>query len=149
MSRPKFYLQKKPVNGVEQPKIDIELTYPGLYVLEVKGISNKGKIKNITFENYAEVTEPRIDIPSSLSRETTKVEIKVAFLGANRRDTYDDFSDFISGSVVEYSDSIRSRKTDLLNIESVEPDYDSLIGNAQSIQVVYKFENLKGNSIKI
>lgn len=148
MGKYHYYFRKFVSPGIYEDAVDIEQTFVGSSVLQVTGLDDRGKIKNIYKEEYAEDSRPRIYLPDKIARETTEVVITVAFSGVNRRDVYHQFTDFISGNIVKYYDSVRGREADLLLSDAVKIDDEQLIGSTPNFVVSYKFENIDGESKK-
>ena len=147
MSNYKFYMSRWIDNSWESG-VSLEDYFSGMKYISCKGLSDKGKIKNIYSENYAEVEALRVYIPETVVRENTDIEFEFGFEKENRRDTFDSFVDWVSGHKIKYWDTARNREVEMVLIEKVEVDEDLLIGSSPYIVVPFKFKNLKGSSKK-
>lgn len=126
--------------------VDLENKFQGLKVLECKGLSKYGKIKNIYTETYAETDALRIAIPEKAVRENTDVEFVVAFIGNNRRNVYDQFVEFLTGRKIRYWDNIRNKEADLILLEAISPSDDILMGSTPFIRATIKMKNINGQT---
>lgn len=142
----KFYMTRFVGNQWEEP-ISIEDEFPGMKYISCKGLSDKGKIKNIYTESYAEVEDLRVYMPDEIVRENTDIEFEFGFEKENRRDVFDRFVDWISGYKIKYWDTCRNREVEMILIDKIEVDEDLLIGSSPYIIVPFKFKNLKGSTI--
>lgn len=142
----KFYMSRLIDNNWESPT-SLEDYFQGMKYISCKGLSDKGKIKNIYTESYAEVEDLRVYMPDEIVRENTDIEFEFGFEKENRRDVFDRFVDWISGYKIRYWDTCRNREVDMVLIDKIEVDEDLLIGSSPYIIVPFKFKNLKGNTI--
>lgn len=145
MNKYKFYMSRFVDNQWEEA-VSLEDYFPGLIYLSCKGLSDKGKIKNIYTESFAEVEELRTYIPTEIVRENTDIEFEFGFKKDNRRDVYDNFVDWISGYRIKYWDTARNREVEMILIEKIEIDEDLLIGDSPFIVAPFKFKNIRGHS---
>lgn len=142
----KFYMSRLIDNNWESPT-SLEDYFQGMKYISCKGLSDKGKIKNIYTESYAEVEDLRVYMPDEIVRENTDIEFEFGFEKENRRDVFDRFVDWVSGYKIRYWDTCRNREVDMVLIDKIEVDEDLLIGSSPYIIVPFKFKNLKGNTI--
>lgn len=142
----KFYMSRLIDNNWESPT-SLEDYFQGMKYISCKGLSDKGKIKNIYTESYAEVEDLRVYMPDEIVRENTDIEFEFGFEKENRRDVFDRFVDWISGYKIRYWDTCRNREVDMVLIDKIEVDEDLLIGSSPYIIVPFKFKNLKGSTI--
>lgn len=148
----KHYFYMQPTSKSETTtgnRISLEDTFTGMRYVSCKGLSAKGKLKNIYTENYAEEDGLRTyhpkDLPhGAVAREATTIEFDFVFLGDSRRESYDNFWGFVSESRVYYWDTARHRKVWLLLQEAVEPTEDLLKGSQPYLRATFKFTNLFG-----
>lgn len=147
METPKFYIARL-IDNVWEEATDIEAKFDGLHYVKCGGLSRFGKPKNIYSETYSETSELRIYLPETVARENTDIEFEFVFNGENRRDTYHQFVEWLSGHRLKYWDTLRNRELEMILMESVEPDEDYLYGSRPYILVQIKFKNLKGETIK-
>lgn len=143
----RFYFQRYPIDGIVQETKDLERDFAGCRYLKCEGLSAYGKIKNIVTEDYAETEMPRVYIPDEITRETTSVQFTLYFAGANHRDVYDSFIEYITGHKLIYWDNCRNREVHLLLEDEVSLDED-IVKNKHYIIAKIKFTNLKGTSKK-
>ena len=143
----KFYMSRL-VDGSWESPISIEDYFNGMKYISCKGLSDKGKIKNIYTESYAEVEDLRVYIPDEVVRENTDIEFEFGFEKTGRRDVFDSFVDWVSGYKIKYWDTCRNREVEMILIDKVEVDEDLLIGSSPYIIVPFKFKNLKGSTTK-
>lgn len=144
----KFFFQRYPVEGIVQETKDLEIDFPGCRYLLCKGLSDYGKIKNIVKEDYAEAEMPRVYIPEKITRETSTVQFSLYFAGANRRDVFDQFVDYITGHKLIYWDNCRNREVHLLLEDEIQVEDDILYGGNPYLICAIKFTNLKGSNTK-
>lgn len=147
MNEYKFYISRL-VDKVWEEATDLETAFEGLHYAKCDGLSNFGKIKNIHTETYAETSEMRVYIPKKVARENTNIEFEFVFEGANRRDTYHSFVEWLSGYRLKYWDTCRNRELEMILIDSIAPDDDELYGSNPFIKCKFKFKNIKGETTK-
>ena len=147
MSNYKFYMSRW-VDNAWEAQVSLEDYFSGMKYISCKGLSTKGKIKNIYTENFAEVEDLRVYMPETVVRENTDIEFVFGFEKENRRDTFDSFVDWVSGYKIKYWDTARNRELEMVLIDKVEVDEDILIGSSPFITVNFKFKNLKGSTKK-
>ena len=143
------YYMSRSVNNEWEEDTDLESYFNGLRVCTVKGLSSKGKPKNIYTESYAETDELRLYLPENVSRENTGIEITLAFGGDNRRDIYDTFCDWVTGHKIRYRDTCRKREAEMVLLEALELSDDYLYGSEPYLTVDFKFKNINGQTKKI
>lgn len=147
MEAPKFYIARL-IDNVWEEATDIEATFEGLHYAKCDGLSKFGKPKNIYSETYSETSELRVYLPETVARENTDIEFEFVFDGDNRRDTYHQFVEWLSGKRLKYWDTLRKRELEMVLLESIEPEEDELYGSHPYIKVPFKFKNLKGETTK-
>lgn len=147
METPKFYISRMIDNAWEEAT-DIESYFNGLHYAKCDGLSKFGAVKNVYSETYSETSELRVYLPETVARENTDIEFEFVFDGENRRDTYHQFVEWLSGHRLKYWDTLRNRELEMILTESVEPDEDALYGSHPYILVPFKFKNLKGETTK-
>lgn len=143
----KFYMSRY-VEGQWEEAISLTDYFNGLGYSKSKGLSSKGKIKNIYTESYPESSELRVYIPEDVARENTDIEFEFCFKGEYRRDIFDQFVSWLSGYKIKYWDTGRNRIAYMILVEAIEPDEDELYGSEPYIKATFKFKNLKGDTEK-
>lgn len=145
----KFYMSRydKAQNNWEDA---VELTekFKGLIYCQCEGISDKGKIKNVYTESFAESDVLRVYLPEKVTRESTDIKLTVVFHGTDRRDVYDSFVEFISGKIIKYWDTVRNREIEMIQTEKISVDEDIIYGSSPYISVEFPFTNIKGYATK-
>lgn len=147
MATPKFYISRY-IDGAWEADVSITDQFDGLRYSKSTGISDKGAIKNIYTESYAEAEEVRVFLPEKVVRETTDVEFEFVFEGENRRNVYDSFVEYISGHKLRYWDNIRNRIVYIILTKAISLDDDFVYGSNPYMYGKFKFMNLKGDSEK-
>lgn len=143
----KYYMRKYGTDDdASVPIIDLESYFDGMVIRSVNGLSSLGAPKNIYKETFAEDSEVRVYMPEVTERESTEVTIRASFRKSTRRDSYDEFCDYISNGKIKYWDSVRNRLVYLILDSSIELDDDFLTGNDPFMTVEFKFMNLFGRS---
>lgn len=143
----KFYMSRW-IDNAWETQVSLEDYFSGMKYISCEGLSNRGKIKNIYTENFAEVEDLRVYMPETVVRENTDIEFVFGFEKGNRRDVFDSFVDWVSGYKIKYWDTARNRELEMVLIDKVEVDEDILIGSSPFITVNFKFKNLKGSTKK-
>ena len=143
----KFYMSRW-IDNAWETQVSLEDYFSGMKYISCKGLSTKGKIKNIYTENFAEVEDLRVYMPETVVRENTDIEFVFGFEKGNRRDTFDSFVDWVSGYKIKYWDTARNRELEMVLIDKIEVDEDILLGSSPFITVNFKFKNLKGSTKK-
>lgn len=136
----------KRVDIASQPEINLEEHFVGLKYKEFSGLDSYGKIKSVYTEEFAETDELQIYQNATPIRESTDLTFTCLFVGANRRQTYHSFVDFISRGKIQYWDDIRNRKVTFILIEAIEPSDDKLYGGTPYIMASFKLKNIKGQT---
>lgn len=142
------YMIARYVNSVWEDYKDME-DYFGLKVSLVSGMSDKGKIKNIYTETYAESNDLRVWLPDNVARENTTITITLGFDGTNRHSLFDDFIDWASGHLLKFRDLKRGREAEMILTEAVSLDDDFLFGSSPYLTAELKFTNIHGQTDKI
>ena len=132
---------------------NLKTLFPGVYVLEAKGLADFGKAKNIVTESYAEGDGLRHWEPSDgvIHREATDVTLKLLFTdegGTNRYVQYDNFITYVEKCAVFYWDSVRRRRAKLLFVEKSSPR-ENFHGGIVYIEAEVKFKNVDGFSTQL
>lgn len=143
----KFYMQEIATPDTKVVK-DLEKDFSGLRYLSCKGLSSKGKQRVYT-EEYSESNGVRVFIPDNITVDTVELQFEFAFIGANRRDVFDSFCEYVQGKKLRYWDTARSRKVEIYLSDKVEPSEDLLIGSTPYIKASFKFININGLSTKV
>lgn len=136
------------INNKWETEVSIEDYFQGMKFVSCTGLSDKGKIKNIYTESYAETSELRVFIPSTITRENTEIEFSFGFQGENRRDVFDNFVEWVSGHKIRYWDTCRNREVDMVLINEISVDEDILLGTSPYIIVPFVFKNINGDTKK-
>ena len=136
------------INNKWETEVSIEDYFQGMKFVSCTGLSDKGKIKNIYTENYAETSELRVFIPAAITRENTEIEFSFGFQGENRRDVFDNFVEWVSGHKIRYWDTCRNREVDMVLINEISVDEDILLGTSPYIIVPFVFKNINGDTKK-
>lgn len=131
----------------QQPR-DLQEAFNGLVYVECKGLSDKGKPKNVYTESYSDAAEDRVFIPETVYYEPTEVNMTFIFLGDTRRDVYDSFCNYISHGKFYYWDTERHRKVNITLLSPINIDDDVFKTSSKYIMVTFTFTNLLGNSVK-
>lgn len=143
----KFYMSRW-IDNAWETQVSLEDYFSGMKYISCEGLSNRGKIKNIYTENFAEFEDLRVYMPETVVRENTDIEFVFGFEKENRRDTFDSFVDWVSGYKIKYWDTARNRELEMVLIDKIEVDEDILLGSSPFITVNFKFKNLKGSTKK-
>lgn len=144
----RFYLQATDKNGTATGTAkDLEHAYAGLHYISCEGLEDIGKPKNIYTEDYAEADGPRVYHPAdsnlALTREATEIKLSLLFIGATRRDTYNSFRAFASGSRLYYWDNARNKKVWIYLEKEVKIEEDTLPADGY-IRAEFEFTNIWG-----
>lgn len=144
MSNYKFYMQKQPIDGVEQKVYDLEEDFKGLKYAKCEGIELMGKPKNKYTESYSDANEVRYWEGYPLTREATNITFTFYFLGENRRKVFDSFYNYVSTGKIAYYDTARKKEVLLVLLDEVKPSEDESMGSQPFIQANFKFLNIWG-----
>lgn len=140
------YFMSRFINSEWEKAVSLEDYFNCMKYCSCKGLSTKGKPKNIYTENYAETEELRVFIPEAVVLENTDLEFTFAFKGIGRRDMYDRFCEWLTGYKIRYWDTCRKRQVDMILMDAVETGDDSLYGSEPFMTATFKFKNLKGKT---
>lgn len=147
MTKYKFYMSRY-VSGSWETAKSLEDEFQGLKYVKCSGLSAYGKPKNIYTESYAETDELRVFLPQKVARENTDIELELCFIGANRRDIYDSFVEYVTGCKIKFWDDCRNREAQMVLTDAIDPSDDILIGGTPYIIASFKFINCNGQTIK-
>lgn len=142
--RPTFWMQKQPIDGVEQEKINVELRFNGLKYVECKGLEDRGKIKNKYIETYSDSDELRIWEDDIITRNATTITFKFYVVGDRRRQVFDDFYNYIKQGKISYYDTARKKQALIVLMDEIKPSADKLYGSTPYIEFSATFQNLWG-----
>lgn len=142
----KFYMQRY---DVARDKVDLQTHFEGLMYVEAKGLSDKGKPKNIVTEKFADSAEDKVYIPENVYYEPNEITLSFVFKGSTRRDVYDAFCNYIKQGKFYYWDTERLRKVNLILLSPIKVSDDVFKGSMPYIKVDYVFTNLLGESKKV
>lgn len=152
MSDVKFYMQKCSKQGVliDGTLKDLEVDFEGLRYMEAKGISKVGKVKNVYTEQYADSNTLRTWHPSekgeNTTHEATTIQLKLLFIGSDRRKVYDEFNEYIYDGYTMFWDNLRNKKFIFTVIEASEPSDDIFKIGVPYIICTWTLQNLKGKT---
>lgn len=135
----KFYMRQYP-DGTDK---DLEAEFVGLHYSSCDGLENKGEVKNIYTETFADSSEINVYVPDEICEDSVEVTFTFAFDGDDRRKVFDDFYSFVRNGVIEYHDNARNKKAWLLLDGGVEPSDDILKGSHVYILADFKFKTVK------
>lgn len=144
MSNYKFYMQKQPIDGVEQKLYDLEEDFVGLKYSKCVGLDLLGKPKNKYTETYSDANEVRYWEGYPLTREATNITFTFFFIGDKRKETFDKFCSYVSNGKITYYDTARKKEVLLVMMDEVKPSEDMYKGSKPYIQADFKFLNLWG-----
>lgn len=144
MSNYKFYMQKQPINGVEQEVKDLETDFYGLKYVKCVGLDLKGKPKNKYTETYSDANEVRYWEGNPITFEATNITFTFYFIGEDRRKVFDEFYSYVSSGKITYYDTARKKEVLLVLLDEAKPSDDIFIGSTPYIQADFKFLNLWG-----
>ena len=141
----KYYIQHKTGGDV----VDIESTYEGLFVVDTSGLINKGKLKNVYTETFADKKGMKVSYGSTPLFEATSpsisfVIIKFASASTDIVDVYTSFIDFITGKTIFFWDDIRNVKVELAMLNAVTAN-DIQIRGQERIEFEVEFTNVNGD----
>lgn len=141
-----FYIKDLSDNTVKNLQVD----FPSLRMKSVSGLLEKGDLKNLVTEDYAESSELRVYIPNEVTNKKTSITLEIAFIGANASTDFDNFYNFINGKVIEYWDTYRKKKVPkmILN-KKLKKVKDKRRGDSTIIIYKYTFLNLSGKTLDI
>lgn len=159
-----FYTQRYPkrywdseandfvVEDGDSEKIDIEETFKCKYV-RMEGIGENGKAKNVYSESYAETEELRLHIPQTVLYDNTELALTVIFCPQSDdemdiQDNERELFEYLSGRLVEYSDTFRNRYVSMILINKPEVVGEVLYGGSRYREVKYTFQNVYGRSFE-
>lgn len=143
----KIYMQQVNSDNTLGILKDLEKDFPGLKYLKCEGLEAKGK-PYIYTEKYADSDELRVYIPDQINREATTITLSLCFIGEDRRDTYNNFYDYVKKGKFKYWDTVRNKEALLVLTNEVSPKEDFLKGSTPFIEVDFKFQNLYGATKK-
>lgn len=141
----RFYMQKDD----SEVCIDLEAYFEGLKYSKCKGLTSKGKRKNVYFESYSDSDELRVWQGETVVREATTIVFTFYFIGDNRQQVYDDFYDYVKNGQIYYWDTKRNKKAYLVLEEAVDPKEDVYQGSTPYLCADFKFQNLWGECIDV
>ena len=141
----RFYMQKDDSDVC----IDLEAYFGGLKYSKCKGLTSKGKRKNIYFESYSDSDELRVWQGETVVREATTIVFTFYFIGDNRQQVYDDFYDYVKNGQIYYWDTKRNKRAYLVLEEAVDPKEDVYQGSTPYLCADFKFQNLWGECIDV
>lgn len=145
MAEYKFYMEHM---GDPASKKDLEVAFAGLRYLKAEGMDNYGKPRIYT-ETYADSSDLRVYIPTTLTRDNPDITFTFAFIGDNRRALYHQFVEFISGQKLTYYDTCRKRKVNMVLLEAVSISEDKLFGSTPFMEASFRFKNLSDKSVAV
>lgn len=137
------------LNNSWEAEVSLEEHFTGLKYVKCEGLLAYGKQKNVYTETYAETSEMRIYTPATVARENGEITLTLGFEGQNRRETYLNFVNWVSGHKIKYRDNARNVEVSMFLTGEVEPTEDLIIGSKPYMLVDFIFTNITGNlSIK-
>lgn len=141
-----FYMKR---DGVDNAYIDIEQRFKGMKYMQCEGLEDKGKVKNIYIETYADSNSLRVHLPNAIAREATNIKFTFVFFGDNRQKTYEDFDSFINNRKIYYYDTKRLKRAYMIYQNNTEPKEDIYKGSMPFMIVEYIFQNMLGECISV
>lgn len=147
----KFWMQECDKTGVAlegTTAIDLEAydDFEGITYCEAKGLLDKGKIKNVYQEQYADSDRLRVHFPSTPTREATKVTFTFVFVGENRQQSYENFYDFITGGYRIYWDNKRKKRLVFYAPNEYSPAEEAWHGSTPYLKMNIEVQNIFGDT---
>lgn len=128
---------------------DLERDFEGLMYSEAKGMNNKGKIKNVYSEKYSDSDRLRVHYPSVPTREATSVTFTFFFTGENRRRTYDEFYEYITGGFRAFWDNARNKRLFFFAPNDYKVGEEKCYGGTPYIKLELEVQNYFGCTFDI
>lgn len=123
---------------------DLEVEFAGLRYAKCVGLHDKGEIKNIYTEEYADSDELRVYVPETIHRKNTELTFTFYFIGETRQASYEAFCNYASQGIMWYYDTKRLKKAKVILKEKLKPTEEVSKGNKPYLCADFKFINLWG-----
>lgn len=143
MAEYNFYMAQQNEDGSFNDDVNLEESFPGLRIARISGLNNKGK-QRIYTETYVELDELQVYIPDHITRESTDIEFEIVFIGDEGRESYESFSDFVTGHILRYYDDCRKRMATMFLSDIISVSGEMLYGGKTYFIVKFKFKTLRG-----
>lgn len=114
------------------------------------GLEDKGKIKNLYVETYADSDIVRVDVPDTIAREATSLTLDIVIIrnsGVNGRvqtTTFDTLYSYFANGITVYWDTQRQRCAVMILVDKSEIKEDTYLGTPY-IECEFKFQNICGD----
>jgi len=112
------------------------------------GLEDKGKIKNIYTETYADSDIIRVDISDTIAREATTMTLDMVIIrnSQNREQTltFDNLYYYFADGITVYWDTQRQRCAIMVLLDKSEVKEDTYLGTPY-IECEFKFQNICGD----
>ena len=125
---------------------DLEKDFEGLRYIEAKGLTDKGKRKNVYTETYSDSDKIRLWQGDDVTREATTIKMSFLFMGETRYQIYNDFYDYVKNGKIMYVDTRRLRKVLIVLTDKVELSDEMWKGGTPYFKAEFTFQNLWGDS---
>lgn len=128
---------------------DLETYYSGLKYIEAKGLTDKGKRKNVYTETYSDSDKIRLWQGDDVTREATTIKMSFLFMGETRYQIYNDFYDYVKNDIIRYFDTKRLLQVDMVLIDKVTISNEQLKSGVPYFVADFTFQNLYGDTTKL
>lgn len=123
---------------------DIEKDFDGLLVSKIKGLDDKGEIKNRYTETYADSEKLRVYHPTTPLYKETTIKLDILFSKALRGFELDAFTNLIKGGTLIMYETSRGRCFEFVYMKDTIVSDEKMYGGQPYKEVEFELQNIRG-----
>lgn len=149
-SQYKHYMQRIDEPGYTTMDLENEPRWEGLRYLKATGFHDIGKPKNIYTEEYADSDALRVYLPlnDNYANEATVITMIFIVIGnaETRRNTIEDFCDYVRKGVHLYYDTARQMEFKFIVKDEIKISDEKWHGSQPYIELTIPMQNINGKT---
>lgn len=123
---------------------DLEKDFDGLLVSKIKGLDDKGEIKNRYTESYADSEKLRVYNPTTPLYKETTIKLDILFSKAMRGYTIDKFTNLIKSGTLVFYETSRGRCFEFVYMKDTVVSDEKMYGGQPYKEVEFELQNIRG-----
>jgi hypothetical protein len=123
---------------------DLEKDFDGLLVSKIKGLDDKGEIKNRYTETYADSEKLRVYHPTTPLYKETTIKLDILFSKALRGYKLDAFTNLIKGGTLIMYETSRGRCFEFVYMKDTIVSDERMYGGQPYKEVEFELQNIRG-----
>lgn len=123
---------------------DLEKDFDGLLVSKIKGLDDKGEIKNRYTESYADSDKLRVYHPTTPLYKETTIKLDILFSKSMRSYMIDKFANLIKSGTLVFYETSRGRCFEFIYMKDTVVSDEKMYGGQPYKEVEFELQNVRG-----